>query len=71
MRRFSVLDKNTQMELREKFPDLDKLVAVEDTSEYTYLAVSVFYRWLGHYDALKLLTDVSEEEQRTRDSKFI
>ena len=71
MRRFSVLNKKAQMELREKFPDLDKLVAVEDTSEYTYLAVSVFDRWLGHDDALKLLTDVSEEEQRTRDSKFI
>ena len=71
MRRFSVLDKNAQMELREKFPDLDKLVAVEDTSEYTYMAVSVFDRWLGHDDALKILSDVSEEEQRERDSKFI
>ena len=71
MRRFSVLNKNAQMELRNKFPDLDKLVAVEDTSEYTYLAVSVFDRWLGHEDSIKLLSDVSAEEQRTRDSKFI
>ena len=71
MRRFSVLNKKAQMELQERFPDLDNLVTVEYTSEYTYLAVSVFDRWLGHYDALKFLTDVSEEEQRTRDSKFI
>lgn len=59
------------MELRDSFPDLDKLVAFEDTSKYTYLAVSVFDRWLGHEDSLKLLSDVSEDEQQIRDSRFI
>jgi len=71
MRRFSVVNKNTQIKLRDKFPDLDTLVAVDDTSEYTYMAVSVFDRWLGHEDSLTLLSDVSPEEQQTRDSKFI
>ncbi|WP_298445763.1 hypothetical protein [uncultured Ferrimonas sp.] len=63
MRKFLALDKQSQIDLREKYPDLDKLYAVEDTDEYTYMAVSVFERWLGAEDSIKYLSDVSEEEQ--------
>lgn len=71
MRKFLALDKQSQIDLREKYPDLDKLYAMEDTDAYTYMAVSVFDHWLGAEDAVKLLSDVSEEEQKSRDSKFV
>lgn len=71
MRKFLALDKKDQINLREKFPDLDKLYAVEETDAYTYMAVSVFDRWLGAEDSIKYLSDVSEEEQQSRDSKFV
>ena len=71
MRKFLALDKQSQIDLREKYPDLDKLYAVEDTDEYTYMAVSVFDRWLGAEDSIKYLSDVSEEEQQSRDVKFV
>ncbi|MDP5460936.1 hypothetical protein [Alishewanella sp. SMS8] len=71
MRKFLALDKKTQIDLRKRFPDLDKLLAVEDTNAYTYMAVSVFDRWLGEVDSIKYLSDVSKEEQQIRDSKFI
>jgi len=70
MRKFQVLDKKDQISLREKFPDLAKLCAVEETEAYTYMAVSVFDRWLGQEDSIKHLSDVSKEEQQKRDSKF-
>ncbi|KPW02433.1 hypothetical protein AN390_01812 [Pseudoalteromonas sp. P1-11] len=38
MRKFLALDKQSQLNLRKKFPDLDKLVAVEQTDAYTYMA---------------------------------
>jgi len=71
MRKFLALDKQSQIELREKYPDLGKLYAVDDTDEYTYMAVSVFDRWLGAEDSIKYLSDVSEEEQLSRDLKFV
>lgn len=71
MRKFLALDKQSQIDLREKYPDLDKLYAVEDTDEYTYMAVSVFDRWLGTEDSIKYLSDVSQEEQHSRDLKFV
>jgi hypothetical protein len=45
-------------------------VAVEETDSYTYMAVSVFNRWLGPEDSIKLLQNVSKKEQCERDSKF-
>ena len=36
MRKFLALDKKGQTDLRDKFPDLDKLCAVEETHAYTY-----------------------------------
>ncbi|MDO6540404.1 hypothetical protein Q4524_17600 [Alteromonas stellipolaris] len=71
MRKFLALDKQSQLNLRKKFPDLDKLVAVEQTDAYTYMAISVFDRWLGEEDSIKYLSDVSVEEQNSRDSKFV
>ena len=44
---------------------------MEETNEYTYMAISVFDRWLDEQDSIKYLSDVSDEEQKSRDSKFI
>ena len=71
MRKFLALGKNEQLQYREKFPDLDKLVAVEETDAYTYMAVSVFDHWLGPDDSVKYLSNISAEEQHERDKKFI
>jgi hypothetical protein len=70
MRKFLAFDKKNQLRFREQFPDLDKLVAVEETDAYTYMAISVFDRWLGPEDSMKYLSDVSIDEQQTRDAKF-
>ena len=71
MRKFLALDKKSQIDLREKYPDLDKLYAVEDTDAYTYMAVSVFDHWLVAEDSIKYLSDVSDGEQQSRDAKFV
>ena len=68
MCKFINLRKNRQIGLSVKFPDLLKLASVDETSEYTYFAVSVFDRWLGHEDSLKFLVDVPKEEQARRDA---
>jgi hypothetical protein len=52
------------------FPELDKVVAVEDTDKYRFMAVSVFDHWLSEEESNQLLSDVSEEEQMLRDQKF-
>ena len=70
MRKFLALGKKDQINLRRKFPDLDKFNSVEETDSYTYMAVSVFQRWLGEEDSVKYLSNVSKEEQQGRDSKF-
>jgi hypothetical protein len=64
MRKFLALDKKSQIDLREKYPDLDKLYAAEEADAYTFMAVSVFDHWLGAEDSVKFLSDVSEEEQK-------
>jgi len=71
MRKFLALENQAQKALRDKFPELDKLIAVEETDSYTYMTISVFDRWLGSEDSDKYLSDVSEKEQDERDSKFI
>jgi hypothetical protein len=68
MRKFINIKKNRQVELSYKFPYLLELAYVDETPEYTYLAVSVFDRWLGREDAIKLLGDISKEEQARRDA---
>ncbi|TGE76662.1 hypothetical protein C7Y70_19060 [Pseudoalteromonas sp. KS88] len=71
MRKFRVLDKQTQLILCAQFPHLDKLAAIEETDTYSYLAVSVFDHWLGEEGAVKYLSNVTADEQKLRDSKFI
>ena len=66
MRNFINLSIDKQEELTEQFPDLLKLVCVEETPKYSYLAISVFDRWLGQEDSVKLLNDVSKDEQARR-----
>ena len=68
MRNFINLSIDKQAELTEQFPDLLKLVCVEETHKYSYLAVSVFDRWLGQEDSVKLLNDVPKSEQVRRNN---
>lgn len=70
MRKFLACDKKNQLRFRAQFPDLDKLVAVEETEAYTYMAISVFDRWLGPEDSIKYLSDVSVDGQQASDAKF-
>ena len=70
MRRFQNFDKRKQHYFNEMFPDIEKVVAVEETDAYTYMAISVFDHWLGEEDSIKFLSDISKKEQENRDHKF-
>ena len=70
MRRFRNLAQSQQSGLRAQFPDIDKVLAVEETDNYSYLAVSVFDHWLDQGEANRLLSNVSNCEQKLRDEKF-
>jgi len=70
MRRFRVLDRGRQSRLRVQFPDIDKVLAAEDSEAYQYLAVSVFDHWLDEAEAAQLLADVSQPEQAQRDKRL-
>ncbi|KAA1151392.1 hypothetical protein [Pseudoalteromonas fuliginea] len=47
MRRLQNLDKEQQTSFASMFPELDKVVSVEDTDKYRFMAVSVFDHWLS------------------------
>jgi len=66
MRSFINLSIDKQAELTEQFPDLLRLACVEETPIYSYMAVSVFDRWLGQEDSVKFLNDVTKDEQIRR-----
>lgn len=70
MRKFQNLGKMEQISLLDMYPELDKVVAVEDTDKYQYMAISVFDHWLKEDEAFDLLSDVPEDEQLQRDRKF-
>jgi len=68
MRKYINLNKTSQNDLSNQFPDLMKLVCVEETTHYSYLAVSVFDHWLSREDSCKLLENVPKNEQEKRNA---
>jgi len=70
MRKLQNLSKNEQSELSTLFPDMEKLISVEETESYTYIAISVFDHWLGKEDSTEHLSNVSPKQQQKRDDKF-
>lgn len=66
MRNFINLCNTRQSELTKQFPSLLTLVCVEETTEYGYVAVSVFDHWLSQEEAVELLDNVSKDEQTRR-----
>lgn len=70
MRKLQNLPKNEQTELSIIFPDLEKLISVEETQSYKYIAISVFDHWLGKEDSIEYLSNVSLKQQQKRDEKF-
>ena len=70
MRRFQNFDRQQQALFTSMFPELDKVVAVEETDKYRFMAISVFDHWLSEEESNKLLSGVSEEDQMLRDQKF-
>ncbi len=70
MNKFINVCRARQENLRNLFPDLAKLEAVDETPLYQYLAVSVFNHWLSCDEAEDLLSTVTEEEQKRRNRLF-
>ncbi len=70
MRKFKNLLKAQQNDLLAMFPDIEKVIAVEETNTYKFLAISVFDRWLNQEDGIRLLSNVPPEEQAERDAKL-
>ena len=68
MRKFINLNKADQHKLSIQFPDLSKLVCVEETPHYNYLAVSVFGGWLGA--EAYALDNPSKEEKKIRNESL-
>ena len=69
MRKFINLNKSDQHDLSIQFPDLLKLVSVEETPYYEYLAVSVFDGWLGA-ETFALDRPSEEEKEKRNDALF-
>ncbi|MBU77784.1 MAG: hypothetical protein CMK63_12415 [Pseudoalteromonadaceae bacterium] len=70
MRRFLNVSKQRQKELEAQFPNLIDLVQVNETTEYTYLAVSIFDHWLTREESMDLLADLDRNEIERRTSIF-
>jgi len=70
MRRLQNFKKEQQILFINMFPELDKVVAIEETDKYRFMAISVFDHWLSEEESIQLLSGVSEEEQMLRDQKF-
>ena len=64
------MKRSEQLNMLELFPDIDKVINIENTDRYTYLAISVFDHWLSEKEANEYLSKVSEYEQELRNSKF-
>lgn len=67
MRTFKNVDKQRQIALTKQFPDLLEVVE-GDAEGYTYLAVSVYDRWLGPEDSMRLIDHATVEEKQERNA---
>ena len=70
MRKFLNVSKQRQKVLEAQFPKLLDLAQVNETKEYTYLAVSIFDHWLTQEESMELLGDLDENEIEYRASMF-
>lgn len=70
MRKFLNVSKQRQKALEQQFPRLIDLAQVNETKEYTYLAVSIFDHWLNRDEAMELLGDLDASEIVRRASIF-
>ncbi|WOC28184.1 hypothetical protein LY624_20125 [Pseudoalteromonas sp. N1230-9] len=70
MRKFLNVSKQRQKTLEKQFPKLIDLAQVNETKEYTYLAVSIFDHWLDRDEAMELLGDLDANEIVRRASIF-
>lgn len=67
MRKFINVNKQRQKVLEVQFPKLINLAQVNETKEYTYLAISIFDHWLTQEESKELLgeLDTNEIERRS------
>jgi hypothetical protein len=70
MRKFLNVSKQRQKVLEAQFPKLIDLSQVNETKEYTYLAVSIFDHWLTREESMELLGDLDVNEIERRASLF-
>lgn len=70
MCRIQNFPRTEQKKLSQLFPDIEKVICAQNSNAYKFMAVSVYDRWLEEEDTLKLQSNVSPEEQRSRDEKF-
>jgi hypothetical protein len=69
-RRFQSLDRKTQANLINCFPDLAAITSNESTGNYQQVAITVYDHWLSEEDAYKELNDISIEKQKINDAKL-
>ncbi len=70
MCRIPKFPKTEQKKLSQLFPDIERVICAQDSDAYKFMAVSAYDSWLGEDDEMKLLSNMSLEEQRLRDKKF-
>jgi len=70
MRKFQNVSRYRQSKLEAQFPDILKLVQVEPSVNYTYVAVSIFDHWLSREESMEYLSNLSHEEIERRGQVF-
>ena len=70
MRKFLNVSKQRQKDLEVQFPNLINLAQVNETKEYTYLAVSIFDHWLTREESEDLLCNLEADEIERRAEVF-
>ena len=66
VRKFLNLNKNRQVELDKKFPDLFKIYCVEDSPHYKKVAITVFDHWLTREEFENDFPDKTERLRRDK-----
>ena len=66
MKHLSTVDSSQQKELFSIFPDIDKVLEMEETSIYKQKSISVFDHWLTLEEGIEFLDGVSKKEQERR-----
>ena len=69
MKYYKIVDDLLEKELQVRFPNIDKVLDMEDTTTYTQASISIFDHWLSEEEASEQLNQVSPIEQQKRDGK--